>query len=71
MAVQDGERIPLVSKELGSCEVFPQTLEHNTNGRFVVVCGDGEYTIYTSLAWRNKSFGSGIDFVWAQGSGGE
>lgn len=21
------------------------------------VCGDGEYVIYTALAWRNKSFG--------------
>jgi coatomer subunit beta' len=27
--------------------------------------GDGEYIIYTSLAWRNKAFGSALDFVWA------
>lgn len=33
--------------------------------RFVVVCGDGEYIIYTALAWRNKSFGNALDFVWA------
>jgi coatomer subunit beta' len=45
--------------------VYPQTLLHSPNGRFVAVCGDGEYIIYTALAWRNKSFGSALDFVWA------
>lgn len=30
-----------------------------------MVCGDGEYIIYTALAWRNKSFGSALEFVWA------
>jgi coatomer subunit beta' len=41
-----------------------QSLKHNPNGRFVVVCGDGEYIIYTALAWRNRSFGSALEFVW-------
>ena len=36
--------------------------------RFVVVCGDGEFIIYTALAWRNKSFGQALEFVWAQDS---
>eukprot|EP01137_Pigoraptor_chileana_P025406 Opistho-2@94866 len=66
--INDGERLPLSSKELGSCEVYPQTLIHNPNGRFVVVCGDGEYTIYTALAWRNKSYGSALEFVWSSDS---
>ena len=30
-----------------------------------MVCGDGEYIIYTALAWRNKGFGNGLEFVWA------
>lgn len=63
--IKDGEKITLSTKDLGSCEVYPQTLSHSPNGRFVVVCGDGEYIIYTALAWRNKSFGSALDFVWA------
>ena len=50
---------------MGSCEVYPQTVQHNPNGRFVVVCGDGEYIIYTAMALRNKSFGSALEFVWA------
>ena len=36
--------------------------------RFVVVCGDGEYIIYTALAWRNKSFGTAEEFVWSADS---
>ncbi|XP_042754379.1 coatomer subunit beta'-2 [Lactuca sativa] len=59
------ERLPLVVKELGTCDFYPQSLKHNPNGRFVVVCGDGEYIIYTALAWRNRSFGSALEIVWS------
>ena len=38
---------------------------HSPNGRFVAVCGDGEYIIYTALALRNQAFGSALDFAWA------
>ncbi|XP_019519453.1 PREDICTED: coatomer subunit beta' [Hipposideros armiger] len=58
--IKDGERLPLAVKDMGSCEIYPQTIQHNPNGRFVVVCGDGEYIIYTAMALRNKSFGSYI-----------
>ena len=64
----DGERLPLAVKDLGSCDLYPQSLQHNPNGRFVTVCGDGEYIIYTALAWRNKSFGTALEFVWAEDS---
>ncbi|XP_057794961.1 coatomer subunit beta'-2-like [Salvia miltiorrhiza] len=63
--VADGERLPLAVKELGNCDLYQQSLKHNPNGRFVVVCGDGEYIIYTALAWRNRSFGSALEFVWS------
>ncbi|KAM6582200.1 hypothetical protein CsatB_009202 [Cannabis sativa] len=63
--VADGERLPLAVKELGTCDLYPQSLKHNPNGRFVVVCGDGEYIIYTALAWRNRSFGSALEFAWS------
>ena len=65
----DGERLSLAAKELDVCEIYPQSLEHNSNGRFAVVTGDGEYIIYTALAWRKKSFGNCLDFVWAMDSG--
>lgn len=65
----DGEKITLSRKELGTSEVFPQSLKHNNNGRFVVVTGDGEFIIYTALAWRNKSFGKALEFVWGNDTG--
>ncbi|XP_061575002.1 coatomer subunit beta'-like [Cololabis saira] len=66
--IQDGERLPLGVKDMGSCEIYPQSIQHSPNGRFVVVCGDGEYIIYTAMALRNKSFGSAQEFVWAHDS---
>ncbi len=63
--LKDGNILPLNVKDMGSCEIYPQTISHNSNGRFVVVCGDGEYIIYTALTLRNKSFGSAQEFVWA------
>lgn len=53
---------------MGACEIYPQTIQHNPNGRFLVVCGDGEYIIYTSMALRNKAFGQAFEFVWASDS---
>ncbi|KAJ3570475.1 hypothetical protein NP233_g4378 [Leucocoprinus birnbaumii] len=64
----DGSRIPLSTKDIGSTEIFASSLLHSPNGRFVTVVGDGEYIIYTALAWRNKSFGNSISFTWAPDS---
>ncbi|KAJ3513632.1 hypothetical protein NLJ89_g2841 [Agrocybe chaxingu] len=64
----DGTRLPLSTKEIGSTEIFANSLMHSANGRFVTVVGDGEYITYTALAWRNKSFGNGISFAWAPDS---
>ena len=61
----DGQKVSLQVRELGSTEVFASSIEHSPNGRFVTVCGDGEYIIYTALAWRNKAFGQGSSFAWA------
>lgn len=63
--IKDGSPLQLNVKDMGSCEVYPQAISHNSNGRFVVVCGDEEYIIYTALQLRNKSFGSAQEFVWA------
>lgn len=64
VSVKDNEPLVLPTKDLGSCEIYPQSLQHSANGRFVSVCGDGEYIIYTALAWRNKAFGQAVDFAW-------
>lgn len=31
--IRDGERLPLGVKDMGSCEIFPQTIQHSPNGR--------------------------------------
>ena len=31
--IQDGERLPLAVKDMGSCDIYPQTIQHNPNGR--------------------------------------
>ncbi|MCP8719938.1 MAG: coatomer subunit beta' [Asgard group archaeon] len=62
--LKDGESLSLQQRDLGSIEIFPQTLSHSPNGRYAAVCGDGEYIVYTALAWRSKSYGSALDFVW-------
>lgn len=31
--IKDGERLTLSIKDMGSCEIFPQTISHNPNGR--------------------------------------
>lgn len=62
--LKDGEVLPLQQKELGTIDLFPQSLAHSPNGRYAAVCGDGEYLVYTALAWRAKSFGKALGFVW-------
>ena len=60
----DGERLPLAAKEMGTADVYPTYLKYSPNGRFIAVCGDGEYIIYTAVAWRNKHYGSAREFAW-------
>jgi len=67
--VADGARVSAPLKEMGTTEIYPQRISHSPNGRFIAVCGDGEYMIYTALAWRNKSFGTGDELVWDNGPG--
>jgi coatomer subunit beta' len=68
-AIADGDRLPVTSKELGACELYPQALIHSPNGRLICACGDGEYIIYTALSLKNSSFGSALEFVWAEEAG--
>ncbi|KAJ5501204.1 Coatomer beta' subunit [Penicillium expansum] len=60
-----GRRAPLsTNKGFGTVRGVPADSVALPNGRFVSVCGDGEYIIYTALAWRNKAFGQALDFAW-------
>lgn len=62
--IKDGEPLPIQQRDLGTVEIYPQTLAHSPNGRYAAVCGDGEYLVYTALAWRSKAYGKALDFAW-------
>lgn len=67
--IKDGVPLPLQTKDIRTCEIFPQTISHNPNGRFVVVCGDGEFIILTALTLKTtKDYGTALEFVWASDS---
>ncbi|WBW73864.1 coatomer beta' subunit [Schizosaccharomyces osmophilus] len=66
--LSEGSPVALSVKELGTTELYPATLKHSPNGRFVSVCGNGDYIIYTALAWRNKAYGKALDFAWGYDS---
>ncbi len=61
----DGEPLQVAVKDMGTTEIFPQTIAHHPNGRLFSVAGDGEYVVYTAQALRNKSFGQALEFVWS------
>jgi len=63
--IKDGAILPLQVKDMGTCEIYPQSLSHSPNGKFLVVCGDGQFIIHTALTLRNKDFGNALEFVWA------
>lgn len=67
-SVKDGAPIAIPAKELGNIEVYASSLSHSPSGRFVAICGDGEYLIYTALAFRQQGFGKALDFVWSSSS---
>ncbi|KAF4676479.1 Coatomer subunit beta' [Perkinsus chesapeaki] len=47
----DGEMVPLSVKDMGSTEVFPQTISHHPNGRLFAVCGDDEWIVFTAQGY--------------------
>ncbi|UKK00275.2 coatomer complex subunit beta [Theileria orientalis] len=52
-------------RSIGSSEFFPQDVSYHPNGRFICLCGDSEYIIYTSQGMKSKTFGRASQFVWS------
>lgn len=47
--IKDGERLPLAVKDMGSCEIYPQTIQHNPNGRcdsYLILQSYSEWSYY-------------------------
>ena len=58
-------------KDLGRLELFPQSLAYNNNGRFMLLYGDGEYSISTTRVLRSKCYGNAIEAVWSSEGNGD
>ena len=69
--VQDGEAINLIIKETETCEFFPQFIKFSPNGRVFALCGDGDYVIKSSRAFRSQGYGSSQEFAWSSSSVGD
>ena len=67
----EGDIFPLVPRETETCEMFPQDIKHSPNGRSFVICGDGEYIIKGSRAFKNQGYGSAQEFVWSTSIAGD
>jgi coatomer subunit beta' len=71
LGADDGAKLALSFRDMGSIDMYPRTLRHNSNGRFVAALGDNEYVIYTAQALRSKSFGKGRDLAWSSAGSGD
>ena len=65
------KELSVTYKDLGRSELFPQSLTHNNNGRFMLLYGDGEYSISTTRVLRSKCYGSAIEAVWSADGNGD
>jgi len=64
---EDSPSVDISAKDVATSEIYPASVQFNTTGRFVAICGENEYAIYSTLAWRSKAFGSGKEFAWGVG----
>lgn len=65
-AIQEGEFLSPVTKELGSSEIYAQDIKFSPNGRYFTMVGESDYVIYSTLKFVNSGFGSALDFEWSQ-----
>ncbi|GIX66021.1 coatomer subunit beta, putative [Babesia caballi] len=60
-----GRPLDLDFRSIGRCEFFPQSVSHHPNGRFICLCGESEYVIYTAQGMRSKALGKAAQLVWS------
>lgn len=65
----DGEALRIASKEVGTSEALPIAIAHGPSGQNIAVISDHEYTVYSGIQWRSKTFGPCVSFAWGRESG--
>jgi coatomer subunit beta' len=64
-AIKDGEKISLLIKDLGTCDLYPTAVKHSPNGHVFALYNDSEYIIYRTQNFINSGYGTGTDLVWS------
>jgi coatomer subunit beta' len=59
--------VDVTGKEVATSEFYPSAIAVNSNGKFVALWGDNEYSISSALAWRARGFGEGRELAWGAG----
>lgn len=53
--IKDGERLPLAIKDMGACEIYPQTVAHNPNGRYLLIWLFVNSSLYRTIIFLNSN----------------
>lgn len=59
------QKVNLITKELGTCDMFPTYIKHSPDGHLFAVCNDKEFSVIRTATFKNAKFGTGTDLVWS------
>jgi coatomer subunit beta' len=63
----DSEAVDVAPKDIDTLEFCASSIAYNSTGKFVAVTGDGQYSIFSALAWRVRAFGEARELAWGIG----
>ena len=67
-AAEDGITLKLSISDLGVCDFNAQTILHNSDGRYMAICSEHEYAIYSTTLEKTYAFGPAQEFIWSHDS---
>ena len=65
---KDGEEIMTIPKDLGSSELYAQSIKFSPNGSYFTISSESEYVIYSTHKFVNSGFGRALNFEWSSTS---
>lgn len=55
----------MVTKDLGTADMFPTMIKHSPDGHLFAVCNDKEFAVIRTATFKNAKFGTGSDLSWS------
>lgn len=62
--LQDGEKVTLDPKELGTTEIYPTYLKHSPNSHHFGLCNRKEFIVIKSASFKTVISGNGTNLIW-------